>query len=232
MKVNKRKIFHNNFHCPRRPGTEGMTLIELVIAAVLVTIVLAGALSVEYSLRTARKTASQDALLAMRTSAVMSQLTRDAALATGDARYPGMIDYEGGFCFRQDLNDPQTPGQYGDDSWACYMFSPPSLYRCVLETDPGMKEPLACASPGLGIDFFFGVEEASAMAGPSGPCELSDPVVGSISDISHTIAIDSTKGIYIDLTVTGFFNPYSAEDPVSNPKLTLKTRVYPIGHGF
>jgi Tfp pilus assembly protein PilV len=189
---------------------QGLTLTELIIAAVLVSIIFAGALSVEYAVRNSRGMASKDALLAMSTAATMLQITRDANIAVGDASDPGMVSTADGFCLRQDRNTPATAHNYTDDSWVCYSRLSQNIHRCV---------------------------KASGSAASS--CQGADPVIGTAvftagegSKFIPQIVINFPQGIYLDISLTNRPNPTAALDPIDNPDLTLQSRIYPLGHGF
>jgi len=214
----KKYLFHlaasGRKRLPRLISEKGMTLTELIVAAILVSIVLAGAIATDYAVRRLQQQASKDATLAMKTSATMMQIVRDAEKAVGNYDNscmspalcgPGMVDLTTSFCFRQDNNTPKTPDNYADDQWVCYWKDDEIVYRCAELTMPY----------------------------PS--CPPNTPQVGTVIPglaKIHDIKVDPTNGIYIDITLTNRSDPLAAMDPMDNPEITLQTRVYPLEHSY
>jgi prepilin-type N-terminal cleavage/methylation domain-containing protein len=119
---------------------KAMTLTELLVASILISIVMIGAVSIDYAIRRSRNSISSSTLMATQISAAMKQITRDAGLAVGDITNPGIVfdntldDIN--ICFR--IDSPGTPGNYTDDTWTCYSQGDSSpghtekqIYRCA-----------------------------------------------------------------------------------------------------
>ena len=191
---------------------KGMTLTEILVATMLVAIVMLGAVSVDYAVRNARKSASQDASLTMRTQATMLLISRDANAAVGDASDPGIVDSPavGALCIRKEKGgDINT---YSDDEWTCYWQNGTNIYRCLKDIATGPTQ-----------------------------CNTGDPVVGTASvDCPNGglcfkydfVFNEITKEIYLDIAITTRSKPSAAADPINNPEYTASTHISPSGHGF
>ncbi len=184
-----------------------MTLTEILVATMLVGIVMLGAVSVDYAVRSARKSASQDSSLSIRTQATLVRITRDASAAVGDFSSPGIDDTTGGaLCMRKELGGDLNT--YDDDQWICYWKSVTKIYRC----------------------------ERTIAAGP-GACATSDAEVGTVCSAASCFTYDfvldlPSAQIYLDVSLTGRTDPSQTFHAINNPEYTASTRVYPAGHGF
>ncbi|MBZ0165740.1 MAG: hypothetical protein K8I00_02960 [Candidatus Omnitrophica bacterium] len=138
----------------------GLTLTELLIAAVMVSIVMAGLAVFSTSMKQMMNTSQTTRYTDMKLAAVMKAIRKDAELAIGDPTDPGIIAVsaspKNGICFRQDTM--QTPSDYTDDVWACWYHhsSSPGMRRCYnvprvnVPTDSNAK----CDSAASTRDYF------------------------------------------------------------------------------
>lgn len=179
-----------------------MTLTELLVASIIMMIVMVGVVSIDYAIRSSQKSASADALLPMRTSAMMLRISRDAALAVGDLSSPGVDTASGGLCFRQESGGDVNV--YTDDIWVCYSMDGTTLRRCTKDIATG---PGACAG--------------------SDP-----EVGQAVSATGSFVFDEALRALYIDLAVVNRQDPAAAAQVMSNPEYTLSSRVFPAGHGY
>ena len=100
---------------------------ELLIATLLLGIVMVGIASVDYAANQVQLKSSRSAILAMRTSATLLDISKNAGPVMGDQNNSGVS----GNCFRQDLNATPTPSIYTDDSWICYTIVSNAVYKCT-----------------------------------------------------------------------------------------------------
>lgn len=112
----------------------GLTLTELLIAAVMVSIVMGGVAVFSTSMKQMANTSQTTRYTDMKLAAVMKSLRKDAELAIGDPTNPGIVAVStsprNGICFRHDTQ--LTPSDYADDVWACWYHhsSSPGMRRC------------------------------------------------------------------------------------------------------
>ena len=201
---------------------KGMTLTEVLVAAMLVGIVMMGAISVDYAIRNSRKSASQDTTLSMRTQATMLRISRDANMAVGDSSSKGIDTSAGALCIRKELGG--NINSYSDDEWVCYWQNGTNIHRC---------------------------SKNIALGGVPGPCIATDPIVGTAVSGQCSTQIcegtcpatqacfyynfvfdSSTQRLYLDLAITNRYDPTKAKNPIANPEYAAATRIYPSGQGF
>lgn len=128
----------------RRNNSRGLTLTELLLATVMITIVMAGVAVWTTSIKQMRQTSQTTRYTDMKLAAVMKAIRKDAELAIGDTANPGIQTNTAGatrsICFRHDTQ--LTPADYTDDIWACWYHhnSSPGLRRCY-DTPAGDVPP-------------------------------------------------------------------------------------------
>jgi len=186
-----------------------ITLIELLIAAILIGIVMLGAVSVDFAIRRGRQGMVQGNKIAMELEASMLQMTRDAMISTGDASSPtnSGIDYDDtgpiqNICFRYDAdNDPNT---YGGDEWTCYsrVASQYEILRCTAQNFP------------LGADGTC----------PGGSQVMHENAVDFFAINSNTTTND-IESISFDLQTCD--DPSQPENPTTNPCMRIQSIVNP-----
>jgi len=200
--------------------SKAVTLIELLIAAILVGIVMLGAVSVDFAIRRGRQNMVSSNRMAMELEASMLQMTRDAMATTG---YYGEnndgnngnwidsgIDADGSgpilnICFRNiPDNDPNTfPG----DDWTCY--SQVTAQYDILRCDNGN-------SP-LGTD--------GTCPGGSQVMHENDGANPFFIINTNPLNIDDIESITFDLRTCEDLS--QAENPTSNPCFSIQSVVSP-----
>ncbi|MBF0503741.1 MAG: hypothetical protein HQL14_01445 [Candidatus Omnitrophica bacterium] len=156
-----------------------LTLIEMIIATMLVSVVLMGLFSVSTVLSNNTQGYGQRLLLNSQTQATLDHILNDAALSVGSGTKVGGSGQQdqgimigppaapgNSFCIHQDPNS--TPTNLNDDIWLCYVLELPpagfapfySLYTCqkpYLPNDPNRGTTQLCvAPPGFGAWHFVG----------------------------------------------------------------------------
>ena len=112
----------------------GLTLTELLLATVMISIVMGGVAVWATSMKQMRTSSQTTRYTDMKLAAVMKAIRKDAELAIGDPGDAGIqyisVSPKRAICFRHDTQ--LTPSDYTDDIWACWYhhISSPGLRRC------------------------------------------------------------------------------------------------------
>jgi len=106
---------------------KGITLSELLIAMLIVSVMMVGIVSTDRTIHRMDRDMSREGALFFQTQAIGEQIRQAALRATGDKTNPGiemfMKDNEDNFiCFRHDDEANPTPAEYSDDTWQCFSF--------------------------------------------------------------------------------------------------------------
>lgn len=112
----------------RAYSSEGLTLTELLIAAVMAVLMMLGVAAADFAMRRMDLSVSGDAQLYLRTLAIAESIRHSARSAVGDEDDPGIVYKDNSMCFRSDTS--HSPGDYSDDSWRCYTKIKTEMYAC------------------------------------------------------------------------------------------------------
>ncbi len=204
-------------------NNRGLTLTELLVATILMGIVMLGIISVDYGIKQMSKSTSNTAFLKMYTSATLQDIARNASLITGNSTDPGFLINPKRFYFRQDINATtqaanNTPADTSDDAWICYDQSQGgansvNIYRCRFNspvvTTKDCFDVLAIGRTTIGT------------------------AVDSTLDIQGIVDnIAPTQKYYLEISITNRKDPSLAADPLTNPEVTLSTRVDPVSRSW
>ncbi len=200
----------------------GMTLVELLVASILIGIVMIGAFSFSQAIKQIHQSTDRSTIPAARVAAALAQIIQDASFVFGDGFFDAAGDNYGIFhnetgdartlCFRHDTdaggNPLVTPGDYSDDIWVCYEHDGDGKVRRCTTTD---------------------------LAAFSG-CPNSRPIIALPTEPApppEFYAINQTGGNLdsIDITLATRIDPAMSVDPMSNPEFSLTTTVNPWGQG-
>ncbi len=200
-------------------GVGAMTLTELLVSVVLIGIVMLGMVSIDYATKQSQQTTTRLGLVAIRTGAMMLNISKALSLATGDKTNVGIkasaaaSPFNGptDLCVRQDLNGLETPNNtpndLTDDTWRCYTTFLRQLFACRL---PAAN---ACATILLPNTNYVG------------------PLYSlTVSVVTNTTV--GTESFYVEITLTNRYTPTAATDPLNNPDYILQSRVYPGAHSW
>lgn len=210
-----------------------MTLMELMVATILVGIVMVGTVSVDFAVHSIRKTTADGATLALQTSAAMLDITTNMAKAVGDAQSLGVETDNPActvaapcrlwFCGRQDTdNDPNT---YTGDVWTCY-WKPNST------TDPNIYKYTRTAAQGAGACTGACTTATAEIIGAAA-CKVAN-CTSYHFEFSLTNN-PATRRFSFDLTLKNRAYPLqqvNPAQPLKNPEYELSSHVTPMGHSY
>lgn len=124
----------------KKPGQkQGLTLVELIVASMLIAIVLLGVVAFNLSLTQIQDDSFNQSTLSIQASTAMNYLKDDISMATGTRIKPGISIYStsanSSLCLRQ---PDDTLLSLDDNSWICHIWDNTSknLRRCVPTTRP------------------------------------------------------------------------------------------------
>ncbi len=113
-------------------SNKGLSLVELILAGLISTIIIGGLFSVLFSTQKLSSDTGKNAYVEGSLRAIVNEILRSASAAVGGAgAETGFISPAGmnTFCFAQDMNGS------GDltvaDQWACYTYIAPNIYSCT-----------------------------------------------------------------------------------------------------
>jgi len=219
--------------------TTALTLIELIVSSMLVSVVLFGLFSVTSVLSTNSQDYGQKYLLASQTQATLNHILGNAALAVRDnisSQDPGILIPVPGdpnsFCIHQDINpglspastvSNNTPGVYTDDRWLCYTLSNNQIYYCAMAYVPG-GSPWGAASCVPANSVFLGTAygiSAPIITDPPAPVSSPSYTNPTFSIIIQNCLNDSAATCVPDCYFSNAGNCVNGgtTDPVNNPEV-------------
>ncbi len=160
------------------PGTRAysaVTLVELLVATILVLIVTGGVFVADLTLRRMSDTAAMDIQRGMETAALAEMIRGDIRKVHGDLVDPDdavFIDSASKtMCFRhddqEDTTGTYTPADYTDDEWVCYRQVDNQVYRCA------------------------------GLSATTTTCASGVPVIGYLSSFTTELSADAATGAYV-----------------------------------
>lgn len=187
-----------------------LTLTELLVASILIGIVVTGVGVFSITIKRIEDSTSKATILATETTAVMSDMTRNASLAIGWQGNPGIVvNGTSWIAFRQDQNASPTPGVYTDDTWVIYVHSSNTLTVCeMLAASP--PDPAACVGSTI---------------------TLTKKLLSKTFTFVTNSAMPDPE-FYVNLIITTRDDPTKAEDPIKNPEYSMRTKVSPPSHSW
>ena len=99
-----------------------ITLTELLVSTILIGVVMLGIVAIDFAIRQSQRGTSRNALVAMRTSAIMLHITKNAAAVVGSRNDPGIVKNATNLWVRRG----NPPG------WISYTYRNPDLLFCVV----------------------------------------------------------------------------------------------------
>jgi len=203
----------------------GLTLVELLIATVMMGIVMLGVVAIDYTIRRTQKVSSESSEVEARATAAMVHILRNGLLATGykgnEGIRPVNIDTSAlgendSICIRQDGGSPEI---FTDDVWI--------RYHC----DTGTRKIIYCSDVG-NIDVFAGDCPDTAARACAGTefdlmAEFSVCKFYFWADDSVT-----TPKLYLEVDLESIKDQSAAQDSMINPSFRATSQVSPIGHTY
>lgn len=159
--------------------SSAITLVELIIATLIVSMVIAGVFSADYALRRTNENASGDAQTSIQTKSLAEAVRAAVKTAHGELmtpNHPISINIAGRtLCFRQDIvvGTMFTPSIYSDDNWTCFTQVGTNVYRCNTGTAPG-----TCTSAGLLVGALVADQFTNGTVLALGPTYVSNAATG------------------------------------------------------
>lgn len=183
----------------------GLTLIELIVTSMLVSVVLFGLFSVTNVLSNNSQDYGQRYLLASQTQATLNHILGNVALAVGSVGANTAIVLNAGgdpnsFCVHQGPNS-NILNNAPEDIWLCYSFSGYQINWCA-ENYPGLPASCSVAS-GLG----------HLVAG------TSIMFVGTAYSMGPPAYANPTFSVTIKNCLNDSATCFSSPDPVNNPQV-------------
>ena len=212
--------------------TKGLTLMELLLASILISIVIAGVVAISYAIKSMQDTTNRASVVAIRTTAAMSHMIKNISLAIGWQGDPGIRfvpqwDWEGGasppadpdvISVREDIN--HTPEDYTDDTWFTYVrdTTDHTLVFCA---------QAANGNPDQGWDPRVSGQECDTTTGMI----LSNQII----NCQFRLYIDTSQTdpqFHVAVILETRYDPSQASNPISNPETVLESKVNPAAHSW
>lgn len=212
---------------------KGLSLTELIVSVILISIVLVGVAGFSISLNQIDQTTGRAAVLNTQLIAAINHIKKNAFIAIGFKGDPGVViddtdpsTVPNYFSFRHDVTG--TPIDYDNDEWIIYVLdgvAPPyTLYFCrQLTVAAGEDGPV----PNVG-------------AGE--PCEPPPPIgsssnltlLNNINDFQYDFITSGGFYFYVNLTTCYDAATCDPSDPdhLKNPVFNIVERVSPISHSW
>ena len=196
---------------------KGLTLTELLVAAILMGIVMVGLISVNYAIRRMENSTSEATILAMQTSAAMRHITRNGLLAVGHESDQGIRYHLAALpdisflSFRQDI--AATPADFTDDEWVIYTDAGEAnrLYTCRQNASDG-------ATPDL-----------------SGACSGAQRtmLLDNVNTFTYQLVRDPTvPSTYLEVSLQAQYDVGQPSNPLTNPVQELTVQINPPSHSW
>ena len=192
----------------------GLTLLELMIAIVLMGMLVLGFYSIDLFSRYHVISSDKRAKLQNEISYALEHMSKYVQQANGNLNRNAIQYYPGptsagatGFRVYIDLRNPQTPSVLTDDSWIDYTLSSNIL-------------TVACTANGGTCPFIPATENLTGkiIAGVAG-----DTIMPESPDKGFYIKI-TDQGMAVDVGLVGRHSPLVAASP-DNPQVSMKTRL-------
>ncbi|OGX07836.1 MAG: hypothetical protein A2Z88_08715 [Omnitrophica WOR_2 bacterium GWA2_47_8] len=211
----------------------GLTLIELIIASILMGLVMMGVISLDYAMRRTYRVSAMSADVSTRISGAMVHIFNRASLAVGMSTDLGLWPFEDasvrGLVLRQDRNN--TPGDFTDDTWIRYIHNKSGggagdIYYCEIISDFTNVHITPGAPPALDATVY---DPASCV----GTQYFLTHVYPATTFTTYTLINDPGNfEFYLQVDMTGRNSDTDPVDPIKNKEYKLSTRVTPLGHTF
>ncbi|MBN1869625.1 MAG: prepilin-type N-terminal cleavage/methylation domain-containing protein [Candidatus Omnitrophica bacterium] len=184
---------------------KGLTLAELLVASILISIVMIGVASFSASMQQFQNSTNRTTILAMRTMSVMNQIERDGYLAIGDETNPGVViggtANKESICFRHDADgDPMTY----DNNWVCYYGR-------------ANRELWLCGdNPTVPVDGWNDCQQGNGER--------------VLVDLFSKDIVTGPGPLGVTVTLKTIFDRAQGFHPLKNPRYDLETMIMPPGH--
>jgi hypothetical protein len=213
--------FFNNHWQKKFVSSKGLTLTELIVSSILVGIVMVGVVSFGFIIDEMQKTTNRSTSLSMETTALITHMTKNASLATGNKANPGIVVEDTNpanndwISFRLDLAN--TPADYSDDTWFIYLrdLTADTLSTC---TKPAAAGPDPTGVPAC---------NANALQLTN---KIQDIEFSFVNPDNHYTFPEMSLFVLVDITTR--HSPGQPIDPLDNPEYSITTQIYPSSHSW
>ncbi len=181
----------------------GLTLIELLISVILMSLILLGFFSIDLFSRNHVVTSDRRAKVQNEISYALEHMSKYVQQANGNGSNPAIVSTGSGFQVNVDFNSTQTPSNLLDDGLVSYSLS-------------GNTLSVSCS----GVCGTFLSENLSnkIIAGVAGSAIMPEsPTNGFYVNITD-------QGTAVDIGLAGRYDPAVAAD-LDNPQISMKTRL-------
>ena len=176
----------------------------------IVGIIALGMVSIDYALHTNEQQQSRSALVSLRTSATLTDITTIARQAYGPVTTNCIqmaanmtVDNTNYVCIYRDVNPATgaanlTPSVFTDDSWTCYTRRGTNLHKCVRTVAAGL-----------------------------GNCVAADPVIGTVTtDVFNATPPNMSVNLFT-VYIKNRYDPTQAMAYITNPEIAMVGQVLP-----
>jgi len=198
----------------KNKNQNGLTLTELIVSSVLVSIVMLAVVAFNFAIKQIEGATNASNIVAMRSNATVSAITRDASMAVGDSIDRGILFYPAlppsgnrrSLCFRHDTDG--DPSDYTGDTWVCYWHDNDlELWRCE---NPSAPIPITTFAQCDGLNTHY--------------LQLTE-------NEFYSVVEDANNRLeYVEITINTRFDANKSMHNVTNPDYTITTRISPISH--
>lgn len=202
----------------------GMTLTELIVSGILISIMMVTVVSFNFAMKNLQKSTGDATLLEIEATAIITRFTTDASMAIGDSTDPGIIVSTGAdwIGFRIDLDN--TPGDYTDDSWRIYekgtVMDPYILSYC---TDLPASLP-----GGLSVTYIDPVQNSCPAEKIINLTNKMEPILTTFEFVNNPATLE----LYSRLNLVLVADPSKVYHPINNPNYQADIKVTPSNHGW
>jgi hypothetical protein len=211
-----------------------ITLIELVVASVLVIIVLLGMFAINSVLSGNNQDYGQKYLVRSETQITLNHILNNASLAVGSGTADSFGNLDLGiltgaaspdpnsFCIHQGANSNVTGTSLPNDIWLCYTFIP--------STDPTYPNQIwYCTSNFTPATSFPSYRGATAPCNPTATAQF----LGTAYSITPSFSTAVGSQMVFTMTIQNYLdNSGSLTDPVNNPQVSITGSVSPPQQGM
>ena len=172
--------------------SSAVTLVELIIATLIVSMVVIGVFSAEYALHRTSEMSGGDAQTAVQTKSLAGAVRSSVKMVHGDAVNTGITInlLTKTICFRHDIlvAGSYTPANYADDSHTCYTQIGTNVYSCERVPNPAVCTNADTLLGALVTDQFSNAVIQPTSSVTAGLCTFKMILVGQKTPVAAVIA--------------------------------------------
>jgi hypothetical protein len=190
----------------------GISLIELIIAVILVTVVILGIMSIDNFGRYHLITSDRRARLQSEVSYTLEHMHKYIVQGSGNSMYPPIerLAANNGFRVRVDRNNPATPSDLTDDTWVSYTLgsgASSNTLTCTLRNTTGPVISTEILATRVLAGVAYGIMPSPAVSGFN--INITDP---------------GPNGSAVEIGLVSRWDPANASSS-DNPQVEMKTKI-------